>query len=100
MQMGLAVKIVNGGNMPFLVLYQMLHGNDAFKSLFWKFFPFSSNPVPPRAAEPEFIDTSGTSDNPLCTSGDNPGKDWIKLYQINFVNRSGMVPIIDDEVKL
>ena len=40
MQMGLAVKIVNGGNMPFLVLYQMLHGNDAFKSLFWKFFLF------------------------------------------------------------
>ena len=63
-------------------------------------FPFSSNPVPPRAAEPEFIDTSGTSDTPLCTSADNPGKDWIKLYQINFVNRSGMVPNIDDEVKL
>ena len=55
-------------------------------------FPFSSNPVPPRAAEPEFIDTSGTSDSPLCTSSDNPGKDWIKLCQINFVNRSGVAP--------
>ena len=25
----------------------------------------------------------------LCTSDDNPCKDWIKLYQINFINRSG-----------